>query len=148
MVKDQFSFKPLKIKPIKIKPVKLAKVTMWGKTSSREPVPGKIKRNVKERARYTCEYSGCDYKEDLQFHHINMKNWDNRASNIELLCPNHHKKRHNKKIRKVISENILTGEKKTRLVTKSKNKKPKKKTSNPWGISFKPTKIKPIKWSL
>ena len=115
----------LGIKPIKIKPLKLG----FGKASSREPLPAEIKRSVKECAKNTCEYRGCGHKSNLQFHHKNMKNSDNRLSNIELLCPNHHAKRHDQKRRKVVSENIFTGEKKTRLVKKTK-KTTKKKLLN------------------
>jgi len=89
-----------------------------GRASSREPVPARIKRKVRDRARNICEYPTCRQKENLQFHHKNMKNSDNRASNLELLCPNHHAKRHNQKIRKVVSRDLF-GEKKTRLVKKS-----------------------------
>ena len=97
------------------------------KISSREPLPAKVKNAVKERAKNICEYRGCKYKENLQFHHIDMKNSDNRKSNIELLCPNHHAKRHSDKIRKIIGYDILTGENITRLVKKPNKKKTTKK---------------------
>ena len=53
-----------------------------------------------------------------------MKNNDNRASNIELLCPKHHRMRHIEKIRKIVSYDIVTGQKITRFA-----KKPMKKTT-------------------
>ena len=114
----------------------------FGKASSREPVPAKIKNSVKERAKNTCEYRGCNHKSNLQFHHKNMKNSDNRLSNIELLCPNDHAKRHDQKRRIVVSENIFTGEKKTRLVKKTKKTTKKKATKRK---SSKPFEIEPIK---
>ncbi|MBU1199745.1 MAG: hypothetical protein KKF46_01990 [Nanoarchaeota archaeon] len=101
---------------------------VFGKKPGREPLPSKKKNEVKKRAKNTCEYKGCKHKLNLQFHHKNMKNSDSRLSNIELLCPNHHAKRHSQKIRKVVSKNMATGEKKTRLVKKTKKKKTKRKT--------------------
>ena len=98
------------------------------KVSSRERVPADKKNKVRTRAKNTCEYRGCKQKENLQFHHINMKNNDNKISNIELLCPNHHAKRHSMKRRKVVGHDFITGEKKTRLVKKPKKKATRKKT--------------------
>ena len=94
-----------------------------------------MKTGVKERAKNTCECRKCKWKKNLQFHHKNMKNSDNRVSNIELLCPNHHQKRHDQKIRKVVSRDML-GNKKTRLVKKTKNKRKPKKKNNIFGGSF------------
>jgi len=104
------------------------------KVSSRERVPTDTKNNVRKRARNTCEYPRCKEKEFLEFHHIDMRNNNNRLSNIELLCPKHHRKRHSEKIRKVVGKDWITGEKKTRLVRKpvkkSKKKTTKKKTES------------------
>ena len=57
-----------------------------------------------------------------------MKNNDNRASNIELLCPEHHRMRHSEKIRKTVGYDIVTGQKITRLTQKPKKKTTKRKT--------------------
>jgi len=102
--------------------------------STRESVPAAKKKQILERAKNTCEYRGCNHKLNLQFHHKNMKNSDNRVSNIELLCPNDHALRHSQKKVKVISENPITGKRKTRLVKRKTTKKTtktrrKKKTS-------------------
>lgn len=131
MSKDPFDIKMPKIKQPVIKPIRIKqpKIIGFGKASSREPLPAKKKNAVRERAKNTCEYRGCKHKENLQFHHKNMKNSDNRISNIELLCPNHHMKRHSEKFRKNVSEDWLTGEKKTRLVKKPKKKTTKKTTT-------------------
>jgi hypothetical protein len=94
------------------------------RVSSREPVRIEIKKKVIDRAKKICEYPRCKEKEFLEFHHKNMKNNDNRATNIELLCPKHHRKRHSEKIRKTVSYDIVTGQKIIRLA-----KKPKKKTT-------------------
>ncbi len=122
MIKDPFS--------IKLPKIKQPKFDLFGKASSREPLPADKKRKVRERAKNTCEYRGCKHKENLQFHHKNMKNSDSRLSNIELLCPNHHAKRHSQKGRKVLGHDFITGEKITRLIKKpTKKKSTKKKTS-------------------
>ncbi len=119
------------------------------KASSREPLPAAKKKAVRERARNTCEFRGCKQKTNLHFHHKNMKNDDNKLSNIELLCPNHHAKRHAEKRRKVVSRDLITGQKKTRFVKKAKKQKSKKKKkarkkySDPFGLdSFKIPKFK------
>jgi hypothetical protein len=57
-----------------------------------------------------------------------MKNNDNRASNIELLCSKHHRMRHSEKIRKTVVYDIVTGQKIIRLAKKSKKKTTKRKT--------------------
>jgi len=144
MSRDPFSIKIPKIKQPRIKQ---PKIPGFGKASSREPLPAKVKNKVRERAKNTCEYRGCKHKENLQFHHKNMRNSDNRVSNIELLCPNHHMKRHSEKRRKVVGQDLLTGKKKTRLVKKPKKKtkrksskkttrRKKKKTKNIWDIEI------------
>ncbi len=63
----------------------------------REPIPAKLRKKILERAKNTCEYSGCNIKnEDIKLHnhHKNLKNDDNRPSNLSVLCPNHHQKIH------------------------------------------------------
>ena len=135
MKRNQFGFE---IPEFKIPKISLPKFKGLNyRVSSREPLPAKVKNAVRERANNTCEYRGCKYKENLQFHHKNMRNSDNRVSNIELLCPNHHSKRHNEKIRKIVGRDYLTGEKITRLV-----KKPKKKTTKRKVVKKKTTKRK------
>lgn len=129
MPRSQFGY-DIKIPKIKIPKVAIPKLRGLNyNVSSREPLPAKVKNAVRERAKNTCEYRGCKYKDNLQFHHKNMKNNDNRVSNIELLCPNHHAKRHNDKIRKIVGRDILTGRTKTRLVKKPKKKPTKRKVS-------------------
>ena len=106
---------------------KQLRMALYGKASSREPVPAAKKKAVRERAKNTCQYPRCKRK-DLQqgvrlvFHHKNQRNHNNRLSNLELLCPTHHAVRHAQKGLKK-SRDILGGETK-RLV----KKKPKKKT--------------------
>ena len=112
--------------------IKSSKTPRTIRVSSHEPVPVEMKKKVMDRAKRICEYPKCKENKLLQFHHRNLKNTDNRASNIELLCPNHHKKRHSEKTRKTVSYDILTGEKITRFSTKPKKKisirKPGKKS--------------------
>jgi hypothetical protein len=106
----------------------MPKITsVFSRPSSREPLPASKKNAVRERARNKCEFIGCNEKRNLQFHHKNMKNHDNRISNIELLCPNHHARRHDDKFRQFKEYDVVTGTRKTRLVKKSKGKKKIKK---------------------
>ena len=124
MVRNQFN--------IDIEIPKLPKITpkIPGITgvSSREPVPIEIKKKVIDRAKKICEYPRCKEKEFLEFHHKNMKNNDNRASNIELLCTKHHRMRHSEKIQKTFGYDIVTGQKITRFEKKPKKKTTKRKT--------------------
>lgn len=96
----------------------------------REPLPAKKKKEALAKAKNKCQYPGCKVKKGivkLQFHHINMKNDDNRLSNIKVLCPNHHDVIH-RKIKRKIQKDILGREVKSRIVkVKSKNKKRKAK---------------------
>ena len=110
--------------------------SIFSKASSRERVPAKKKDAVRERARNTCEFRGCNHKTNLHFHHKNMKADDNRVSNLELICPNHHAVRHTKKIRKVVYEDRMMGVKKTRLTKKTNKKKKAKKENNPFGLNM------------
>ncbi len=137
MVKDIYGFDFPKFKqpkPFKIKPKKIN--LSFGKASSREPLPAKIKNKVKDRGNNICEYRNCNHKQNLHFHHKNMKNSDSRVSNIELLCPNHHAVRHDQKIRKVVNKDPIMGTKTTRLVKKSNNKK-KRKPKDAYSNMFK-----------
>jgi hypothetical protein len=122
MVRNQFNIDIEIPKPQKIKTTKIPKI------SSREPVRIEIKKKVIDRAKKICEYPRCKEKVFLEFHHKNMKNNDNRASNIELLCSKHHRMRHIEKIRKTVVYDIVTGQKIIRLAKKSKKKTTKRKT--------------------
>ena len=44
----------------------------------------------------TCKKTSEQLGVKLQIHHKNMKNSDNRLSNLELLCPTHHYAKHGK----------------------------------------------------
>jgi len=125
MVRNQFN---IDIEIPKLPKIKLPKIPGITGVSSREPVPIEIKKKVIDRAKKICEYPRCKEKEFLEFHHKNMKNNDNRASNIELLCPKHHRKRHSEKIRKTVGYDIVTGQKITHLTKKPKKKTTKRKT--------------------
>lgn len=60
-------------------------------------IPAKRKHEVEDKYNKKCAV--CKKKPKgvtLQFHHKNMKNNDNRLSNLELLCPNHHYQKHSK----------------------------------------------------
>ena len=68
-------------------------------------IPAKRRHEVEEKYKNKCAV--CKKKPKgvtLQIHHKNGKNNDNRLSNLELLCPNHHYAKHSKgsKINKVI----------------------------------------------
>ena len=122
MVRNQFNI------GIEISKLPKIKTTKIPKVSSREPVRIEIKKKVMDRAKKICEYPGCKEKVFLEFHHKNMKNNDNRASNIELLCSKHHRMRHSEKIRKTVGYDIVTGQKIICLAKKSKKKTTKRKT--------------------
>ena len=122
MVRNQFNI------GIEISKLPKIKTTKIPKVSSREPVRIEIKKKVIDRAKKICEYPRCKEKVFLEFHHKNMKNNDNRASNIELLCSKHHRMRHSEKIRKTVGYDIVSGQKIIRLAKKSKKKTTKRKT--------------------
>jgi 5-methylcytosine-specific restriction endonuclease McrA len=113
--------------------------------SSREPIPADKKRAVRERARNKCEVCHKKpYGVTLEFHHKNMRNSDNRLSNLQLLCPNHHRLKHSRARRKVTTDEL--GRTHSRIVkkkqqTKSKTKPRKKKTSSPFDINLQKTKF-------
>ena len=73
----------------------------------REPFTAKLKNAVRKRAKGKCEWPRCKQTKYLQFHHKNMRNDDNRVSNIILLCPNHHAEMHHKK--KVVQKKDYLG---------------------------------------
>ena len=96
----------------------------------REPIPAKRKKEALEKAKSKCQYKRCKIKNNnikLQFHHINMKNDDNRLSNIMVLCPNHHDLIH-RKIKVKVEKDILGREIKRRVIKESKRKPIKRKT--------------------
>lgn len=93
----------------------------------REPIPAAKKKEVIERAKGTCEWPRCKQSKYLEINHKNMKNDDNRLSNLVLLCPNHHTEYHDKYKRHV--EKDLTGrEISSKVVTKEQKKNMKKKS--------------------
>ena len=124
MVRNQFNIDIKNLNLLQITP----KITGIPGVSSREPVPIEIKKKVIDRAKKICEYLKCKEKKFLEFHHKNMKNNDNRAANIEYICPKHHRMRHSEKIRKTVGYDIITGQKITRLAKKPKKKTNKRKT--------------------
>jgi hypothetical protein len=97
------------------------------KYSSREPIPADKKRKVREKAGNKCEVCRKKpYRVTLEFHHKNMKNDDNRPSNLQLLCPTHHKQKHAQARRKVYRD-IMGRKYYTRLVKKKIGKKAKRR---------------------
>ena len=114
----------------------------------RVPVKSELRNKVYKKYKDKCHYPRCIIKDTniwgkvLQIHHVDMNNMHTYLSNLELLCPTHHKIRHNIKFRKVVTRgNILNGFRTTkRLITKEKNKelnrkkaKQKRVNTNPWG---------------
>ena len=98
----------------------------------REPISAKKRKQALVRAKDTCQYSGCKIKEGelikLQIHHLNLKNDDNRLSNLMVLCGTHHGVM-DKKSRRIVEKDILGRETKSRIIkAKPKTKKKKKKT--------------------
>lgn len=99
--------------------------------SSREPIPADKKRAVRQRAGNKCEV--CRKKPrgvTLQFHHKNMKNDDNRLSNIQLLCPNHHTAKH-KKARRKVYRDVLGNPISSRIIKKKRASGKPKKVKSP-----------------
>ena len=105
----------------------------------REPLPAKKKKQALEKAKNTCQWPRCNVKNSyvkLQFHHINMKNDDNRLSNIKVLCPTHHQLIH-QKIKRIVEKDITGREVKSRIKKvkpKKKTKKKRNKTPLPFGM--------------
>ena len=106
----------------------------------RKRIDAKLRKKVYEKYNHTCAWRSCNEKSTLDVHHKNMNPKQNNLNNLELLCPTHHRKRHEEKFRKRIKTyDIIHGEKtRTKLIKKkklpkkikSKLKKPtKKKTS-------------------
>ena len=99
----------------------------------REPIPAKVKHVIESRAGNMCEGSQCQQRQYLEFHHLNMKNDDNRISNIRLLCPNHHKAWHDKN-KKVSHRNITGRETESVIVKKGKYKETKAKMREKYSL--------------
>lgn len=95
---------------------------------AREPVDAKTKKLLKARAKNKCEWKGCKEREVLQVHHKNMKNDDNRLSNLILLCPTHHMKTHNRFKRVVYDRDGFGSPTRARVVKRSKIKKKRKRS--------------------
>lgn len=57
------------------------------------------KEFVKKQNKYTCSNCNKQFK-NVQIHHINGNNLDNRYANLTLLCPNCHSLTHNYSRRK------------------------------------------------
>jgi len=99
----------------------------------REPILASKKKKALEKAKGKCEWSKCSEKDILDYHHVNLKNDDNRPSNIKVLCPTHHRKIQ-QQIKRVMIKDITGREIKSKLIktdSKSKKKKTKKSTKKP-----------------
>ena len=102
-------------------------------------IPAKRRHEVENKYNKKCAV--CKKKPSgvtLQIHHKNMKNNDNKLSNLELLCPNDHIARHSKAFRRVYKDSF--GNKRlTRLVKKKPKKKKKcvRKKSHPLYGNFR-----------
>ncbi|MEK6888663.1 MAG: hypothetical protein AABW80_01000 [Nanoarchaeota archaeon] len=104
----------------------------------REPVSGKIRRRVLEKANYKCQWKRCKVKSPmpLDVHHMNMKNYDNRLSNFKVFCPTHHRMWHQKyKLKKEKNILGLVARQKVIKVKQKKTTKRKKLRNNNYGIN-------------
>jgi len=119
-------FKPVKMKSLKLKTPRLKGMEFSRTKEGRVRIPAKRKKEVREKYKYTCAYPRCKIKNPLDIHHKNMKSHDNRLANLELLCPTHHRIRHQKAFRKVVGTDPFTGKKRKRLVKKKPKTKKKK----------------------
>jgi len=114
----------------------------------RVPVKADLRKKVYDKYHHKCHWSGCNIKDTsiygkvLQIHHMDMNNTHTYLSNLELLCPTHHKQRHNVMFRKkyVVQQGFET-KVRTRLISKEKNKelnrkkaKQKRANNNLFGI--------------
>jgi len=81
----------------------------------RERIPAKLRKQALEKSKNTCQYPKCKITSKyvtLQAHHINLKNDNNRLSNIKILCPTHHAIVHYKQSKKFKLEQKRLEEKK------------------------------------
>jgi len=67
-----------------------------GSNKKRVPIPAYMKIELLRRAHGRCENPNCSVDKNLQFHHINFKNWDTQTANLAVLCPNCHSSAHRK----------------------------------------------------
>lgn len=87
----------------------------------REPISASLRKQALEIAKYKCQYPKCKVSNKyipLQAHHINLKNDNNRLSNIKMLCPTHHSKVHQKFSKKYKTEQKRLEKKKKKLLEK------------------------------
>ena len=80
-------------------------------------IPAKRRNEVKEKYHNKCAVCKKKPVKTLQIHHKDMRNNNNALSNLELLCPNHHIQRHEKKFRKIYKDS-WGNRRGTRLVKK------------------------------
>ena len=100
----------------------------------REYVTADKKRRLMLRANGVCENKSCNYDRNLEVHHINLRNDDNKLRNLRLLCRNCHADKHAKKRLKVKGFDPITGKKVIRVVKKKPIKRPKKKLKGPFDM--------------
>jgi hypothetical protein len=83
----------------------------------RERIPAKLRKQALEKAKNICQYPKCKISSKyvvLQAHHRNLKNDNNRLSNIKMLCPTHHAKVHHKQSKKYKLEQVRSNKKRKR----------------------------------
>ena len=97
----------------------------------REPVNAETTKKVMERAKNKCQYPRCNEKENLEIHHKNMNNNDSKLSNLMLLCPNHHTKKHKMEKGVVLKRDEFGNPTKIKAVKRNKTK-PKKESAMDW----------------
>ena len=103
----------------------IRRMTNYTRRRIREPIPAEKKHEALKIANGKCQYPRCSVRVGLVFHHRNLKNDDNRLSNIEVLCPNHHGTRHRGMKRK-IKTNLIGQVISSRLVKAKKGENKKK----------------------
>ena len=68
----------------------------------REPVDAKTRKKVMEQAKNKCQRKGCNESEILDIHHKDLDNENKKPSNLMVLCPTCHRKKHKESARKGI----------------------------------------------
>jgi hypothetical protein len=89
----------------------------------RKPLKASTKKEVYDKFKGRC--NKCSKKNPLEIHHKDMKNSNNRLSNLVLLCPNHHTLEHQKYYKKVFAKEYH--KKNSKSSSKKTKKSPKKK---------------------